>query len=265
MTILIATDLDGTLLNNQHEISQHTQSVLKSLLAKKEYSLVFATGRHYADIHYWISALGGNIAAITSNGASIHDFTGESIQISPIDPTILKSLLAVSARYNIHTNLYTSEQWLVERPNTYLLQKHLCSGFTYEVLPSFGVVNQDVIKVYFWGETKALLALHDQLEAQFPSEIHLCFSDEHYLEVMSVNVNKGSGLEYLIKQQNIVSEQIFAFGDAPNDIQMLQLSDHALVPENASLSLTRNLKAYTRINSNHEDGVAQYINRIIND
>ncbi len=69
-------DMDGTLLNGQHELSELTFRALNDLRTRNA-NLVIATGRHINDIRCYIEQLGGGIAAITCNGANIHDANGK--------------------------------------------------------------------------------------------------------------------------------------------------------------------------------------------
>jgi HAD superfamily hydrolase (TIGR01484 family) len=72
-------DMDGTLLNEHHQLSPLTVRVL-SELRERGHRLVVATGRHFMDVRPYLKQLGGGIAAITCNGALIHNAEGELIQ-----------------------------------------------------------------------------------------------------------------------------------------------------------------------------------------
>ena len=69
---VVISDLDGTLLNNQHQVSPHTRKVLKKMVAEGT-KFVVATGRHHIDVKAIRNALGLDIYLVTSNGAAVTD------------------------------------------------------------------------------------------------------------------------------------------------------------------------------------------------
>ncbi len=81
-----------------------------------------------------------------------------------------------------------------------------------------------------------------------------------FLDYMPINVNKGTSLIQLIKLLNISREQVIAFGDNDNDIQMLQTAGWPVVMANAN----NEIKSYAKLiaKSNAEDGVADMLERI---
>ena len=68
---VIISDLDGTLLNTDHTISDYTKSVFQEL-HKQNYLIIVATGRHHIDAMAVIDTLGIPVYLVTSNGARIH-------------------------------------------------------------------------------------------------------------------------------------------------------------------------------------------------
>jgi len=69
-------DLDGTLLNAQHQLAAATLAALQQL-QQQGARLVIATGRHINDVRGYLQQLGGDITAISCNGANIHTGNGE--------------------------------------------------------------------------------------------------------------------------------------------------------------------------------------------
>ncbi|MDA3978822.1 HAD family hydrolase, partial [Gallibacterium sp. AGMB14963] len=74
---LVASDLDGTLLNAQHIVGDFTIDTLRKL-EQKHVDIVLATGRKHEDVFSIVKKIGiENIQIITSNGARIHDLSGK--------------------------------------------------------------------------------------------------------------------------------------------------------------------------------------------
>ena len=87
---VVVSDLDGTLLNTQHQISPHTRNTLHRL-HDQGIKLVVATGRHHVDVQGIRDALGLELFLITANGAVIHD---------PQDRLIYNQVIAPELSYN---------------------------------------------------------------------------------------------------------------------------------------------------------------------
>jgi len=96
--------MDGTLLNDEHALSDMTIRALHELRARG-FNLVIATGRHINDIRCYLQQLGGGIAAITCNGANIHNQQGELIYREGLPLLVNETLLPLGAQFDVHINM----------------------------------------------------------------------------------------------------------------------------------------------------------------
>ncbi len=77
---VVASDLDGTLLSPNHDLTSYTKDTLKQLVETQDIHFVFATGRHHVDVAQIRDGLGIDAYMITSNGARIHNTQGEALK-----------------------------------------------------------------------------------------------------------------------------------------------------------------------------------------
>ena len=89
---VIISDLDGTLLNNEHQISEYTKTIFQQLHEEK-YLIIVATGRHHLDAMPLLKDLGCPFYLVTSNGARIHSPIKELIYSFDIKSDAIKSIL----------------------------------------------------------------------------------------------------------------------------------------------------------------------------
>ncbi|SUC28831.1 HMP-PP phosphatase [Providencia rustigianii] len=89
---VVASDLDGTLLSPNHDLTSYTKETLKQLVASEEVRFVFATGRHHVDVAQIRDGLGIDAYMITSNGARIHNTNGDLIFEHNVDSKIAQEL-----------------------------------------------------------------------------------------------------------------------------------------------------------------------------
>lgn len=255
-------DMDGTLLNNQHELSPQTIRTLTELRAR-DANLIIATGRHLNDIRCYIEQLGGNIATITCNGANIHDANGKLIASQELPLTANQALIALGNNFAVHTNMYTHNEWLVSAPCEAMLQAHQVSRFFYRQIDQRDMLITPALKILFYGEHRELLALRAQIDSAIEATLNVTFSDDNYLEIMQKNISKGDALKILLPTLGVSLNQTMAFGDSMNDVELFRTVAHPILMENSIRNLNVIFPDAKRAKANYEDGVARYINDYI--
>lgn len=257
-------DMDGTLLNDDHELSPRTVSALQELRARGK-TVVIATGRHYQDIRAYLQQLGGGIAAITCNGATIHSAEGELLYRDLLPLQINQTILPLGEAAGVHLNMYTESAWLVNAPCESMLDAHAQSQFFYREISLQEMLTTSALKILFYGEHEKLQQLKMQITAALPQPlpIHLTFSDDYYLESMPNNISKGHSLKWLMDKLSLPLTNTMAFGDGFNDVEMFNTVAHPVVMSNASEKLQQLFHNALRAQSNHVDGVAQFLSEHI--
>lgn len=251
-------DLDGTLLNDEHDISDVTAHAINEL-RDRGFNLVIATGRHINDIRYYLEQLGGGISTITCNGANIHDRNGELIYREGLQQEFITALIPLGNRFNVHTNIYTDSEWLVSAPCESILAPHVKAKFFYKQIDHSEMLAAAALKIIFYGENSLLQELKKEIDIKHSALVNLTFSDEHYLEVMQKNISKGHALKFLLNKLSLAATQAIAFGDGMNDIELLNTVAHPVTMGNSSLSLQALFPEAHRAQTNHNDGVARFL------
>ena len=108
----VMLDLDGTLLNNDHRISDTNKKVLKKL-ENKGIKIFLATGRSYESMRSYHEELNLTTPAICYNGAKIIYPNGNEKEY-PVKEIPLKTLIEIAREYKTHLNLYQHEIWYSE-------------------------------------------------------------------------------------------------------------------------------------------------------
>jgi Cof subfamily protein (haloacid dehalogenase superfamily) len=251
-------DMDGTLLNDGHELSDLTLRALKEL-RERGFNLVIATGRHFNDIRSYLQQLGGGIATITCNGANIHDRNGELIFREGLPLLVNEALIPLGANFNVHTNMYTDAEWLVTAPCEELLEAHEKDQFFYRQIDIQEMIHTPALKILFYGQNAELQALKAQILRDYSLAINLTFSDEYYLEVMQNKISKGHALKVLLEKLSLPVNRTMAFGDGMNDVELFRTVAHPILMENSNASLKQLFPHAQRAQANHNDGVARFL------
>ena len=251
-------DMDGTLLNDKHELSELTVKALHELRARNA-NLIIATGRHINDIRCYIEQLGGGVAAITCNGANIHDANGELVASQNLPLTANKIFITLGNQFDVYTNLYTHSEWLVNKPCESMLKAHLKSKFFYRETNQQEMLATPALKIMFFGEHNELLKLRAQISPDLSSSLNVTFSDENYLEIMQKNISKGYALKILLPKMGVPLNQTMAFGDSMNDVELFRTVAHPILMENAGKNLKALFQNAQSTKANYEDGVARFL------
>ena len=131
---VIATDLDGTLLNSEHQLDPFTIATVRRL-SESGVHFVIATGRHYCDVAGIREVLGIKPFLVTSNGARVHAPDDTVIHARNLPGDIVRRLVRpdiVGKHGRVIVNLFADEAWLIDRDAPHLLALHQDSGFRYE-------------------------------------------------------------------------------------------------------------------------------------
>lgn len=260
---VIVTDLDGTLLNPQHTISNYTKSVFKKL-HDENYLIIVATGRHHLDAMAIINTLGVPVYLVSSNGARIHSPLKKEIFAFDLKSDVVKLALSVAIDPEITVVLFKEHVWQTNRLNEKLNKfqadfKYLPELVDYSTLEDFGA-----IKIFFTHDNQEkLIALKDAILTKSSDNLHHAFSLPTCLEFMDKSIDKSVGIKKILEIEGFTLEESISFGDGFNDVQMLSATAKALIMQNAPQTLKDTLPHLEIIESNNEDGVAKYLKALL--
>ncbi|MFA0087276.1 Cof-type HAD-IIB family hydrolase [Vibrio sp. 10N.261.51.F12] len=259
---IVASDLDGTLLAPNHQLSDNTKQTLKALHAKG-YTFIFATGRHHVDVSGIRESVGIPAYMITSNGARVHDELDNLLYSQDLPEDKVQSVVDVlKTDPGLFIHLYQNEQWLLNKEDETLAKFHTDTGFTYQLFDADNAPNTGIAKIFVTDENRdheRLVLLEDALIAKFGDTLNIAFSTPWCLEVMAHDVSKGEALKAVAEKLGLGLENCIAFGDGMNDAEMLTMAGKGLVMENAHEKVKKALPNNEVIGTNADDAVAEYL------
>lgn len=273
--IAVASDMDGTLLQPDHRMSEYTRRVLRCVQEERQIPVIFATGRHHSDVLATKKKLRLEGYVITSNGARVHDPKGEVLIRCDMEPAVAQSLACLAAAdEEITSNVYQEDLWLMNRDSVDLTEFYQDNRDVFYYNLFNPITHSDytgVYKVYYTSNNlEKLSTLEKKIVERFGDHVSVTYSLPYAMEVMSKGVNKGSALGQLLKHKIYPNDErsaadllksCIAFGDGDNDAQMLMMVGCGCVMANAQDRLLRVIPMgkdphLVRVKSNAEDGVA---------
>lgn len=259
---LIATDIDGTLLNDKHDISLETKELLAYFIENGG-KFVLASGRAYESTKKILEKLGLEGIVITYNGARIVDTRNNEILYHELlEAVYVKKLIEIARKYSIHVNIYKNDDWYVENKTREesIYYAKACGKDPIEI--NFNDFEDfSATKVLFIAENNMLKKIEDEIRKELKSEVHITYSKSTFLEVLNKKVNKGEALKKILELLNIEKENCIAFGDELNDKEMLEYVKYGIVMENGNSILKDRIPHKTL--SNKENGIYHFLKEVL--
>ncbi|MGL6113765.1 Cof-type HAD-IIB family hydrolase [Cetobacterium sp. SF1] len=255
----VICDLDGTLLNSDHMISEYTKEVIGKI-KDKGIKVFIATGRHYEDAKFFKDQLGLNSYMITSNGAMVHDEDSNILISRCIPKKIAEEIIDTNIDNEIHKNIYLKDSWCAEKILDEAQEFHKESGFTHIIRPFSEIKNEDIMKFFYICENEEKIReLEEEFITKFKGKLNVTLSLGTCLEIMNRGVSKATAIEEVLGKLGIKMEEAMAFGDGLNDYEMLKGVGKGLIMGNGNYRLVEALPENEVIDTNDENGVANYL------
>ncbi|MGF1752970.1 Cof-type HAD-IIB family hydrolase [Vibrio makurazakiensis] len=259
---IVASDLDGTLLAPNHQLSPFTKQTLTEL-HQQGYTFIFATGRHHVDVAGIREIAGIPAYMITSNGARVHDQNDQLMYSQNVPQNLVQAVVDVVRQDpNIFIHMYQNEDWLLDREDEMLAKFHSESGFSYKRFEADKAPSEGIAKVFFTHpehDHEHLVTFEKKLRDTFGDKLNIAFSTPWCLEVMAAEVSKGHALEAVAKSLNLALDNCVAFGDGMNDVEMLDMAGHGLIMATSHEKVMQALPNNPVIGSHADDAVAHFL------
>jgi Cof subfamily protein (haloacid dehalogenase superfamily) len=261
---VVISDLDGTLLNARHQPSERTIKTIQALVSSG-IKFWIATGRHHADAANILQKIGVNARLITANGATVSDDYGQLIKQATLEASIVKEILAIPTPQGVFQNLYQGEHWLMEQCDEVFANYYNEGDFRYTLCNFNDYLHMPINKIFYTAMNhNDLLDLHTLINKRYSHVVDTAFSMPQCLEVMPKGINKGTAILDLVKDLAISTDDIIAFGDGMNDLEMLSVVGHGHLVSNANPKLKAALPHLKSIGSHDDDSVAKTLETYFN-
>lgn len=268
-TKILFTDMDGTLLNHDKEVTPYTRNVLEKW-AKAGHKLVLCSGRDLNNLKFMKETLAltyPGMYLIGYNGGEIYDCqTKEVLYRIGLKKEQVAHVMELAASYQIHFHTYSE---------TSIVSPTMDEGLAYyqRFINTHTVIEPDVLSVLDTEPCKCLLIerkntdrLEELRQALLPwaeeEGITLAYSNPYYLEVFPSASGKGAAVLKLCELLGIHPLFSLAAGDAENDLSMIVQAGTGIAMANATLELQKAATTVT-LEDNDHDGLAKTIEGMI--
>lgn len=233
---LIISDLDGTLINSQHFISQENLDAI-SFFIKNGGSFAIATGRSKDNIRPYIENLTLNGPCILYNGGGIYNFQEERFLATELmDKNLVEEYIIYCMKNykNMVVEIFTPDMLYIITPDHILDPYVEREKQVYLRTTLDEVMKKDWIKVLIYDSPESLQKAQSMLKNyNFLDKVDSFFSQVFYLELIKKGISKGAALERLKNSNQYSDKTIIAVGDYDNDVEMISSADVGIAVSNA--------------------------------
>lgn len=261
---LICSDIDGTLLNKERELSEKSITVIKKM---EPTPLILISSRMPQAIEHLQQELNiSHLPLIAYNGGLILK-KGSVLESTEIDLNLVEDITSFCSNMQLHASLYHKYQWYVEEMDYWAKRESNNTKVKPQIQPIAQTIAQwhgsgnGAHKIMCMGDPFEIDELVSFIQKKYPNEIIGYRSKPTYLEISPARVSKKTALEVLLKFQyaGLSLKNVMAFGDNFNDIEMICAVGVGVAVKNANSEVLAVADHVTERNT--DDGVAVFLER----
>lgn len=263
---LICTDIDGTLLDSRHQITERTKETLRRA-RRKGIIVALVSGRIASSLAILQQEIGIQGPLGCFNGSLALDEDGNELEAHPIRLEQALEVLEAVRHTELEAFVFTNESWYTKARSPWYDIEVEASRTEGRIVPF-----SELSCAFHPGERpfKVLCMHHDPayvarvqpgLQQAFGSSLNILNSSPKYIEILARGVDKGHAVRSLCNAYSIDASTVMAVGDFYNDIGMFRASGYSVAMGNAPQAVKDHAIAVTR--NNNEDGLALAIEAVL--
>lgn len=264
---IIFSDIDGTLLNAERDLSNLTIETIKKL-NKANIPFILISSRMPAAMRHLQKKMEIEHLPIISYNGGLILVDGKTVSSTEIPIEILEHLHDYNLDHDVHLSLFHKDEWYVPRDD-FWTQREINNTRVHpefrnnkEIIEKWKSEEKGAHKIMAMGDEEKIDKIFQFLSEKFPEKLHLYRSKPTYIEIAPRAISKLTAIEHLLEKHfRIPLSQSMAFGDNYNDIEMLRGVGMGIAVGNAKPEVLE--IAHMVAASGKEDGVARSITEIL--
>ena len=285
MIKLIASDMDGTLLNDKHDIDIETVEAIRKA---EEAGIIFAisTGREYDSVKCVLDKHNIKCQCVLSNGAEYRDEDGNILEVINIDDVTAKDIMYILKENNLTARIFTDKGVYTTSSEEDALQEVTYRTLSFNPGITMEEAREQAKKEPFFVSLQYVKDIEDFFKQGFEVRKFVAFNSDidlinrmkevigkipnlaisssfhDNIEVTDINAQKGIILEKVTGKMGIDKNDVMILGDSFNDYSMFERFEESVAMENAIPEVKAIAKYIT--DTNYNLGVAKAIYNVLN-
>ena len=256
---IIFSDIDGTLLNQNHQVTPATAQAIKACVDKGLY-FVPVSARMPEAIRPIIDSIGIPSPLIAYNGALIQAQDGTIVDSKVmVMPEVLSVCrLVEKLGQDLAWNIYSYKDWYSsQQAHDLVHNEEVVVGLESQMVDLQDLADlKETHKVLVMCPPAKSDAILEKLKQSYP-DLSIAKSLPHLIEVMATGIDKGQAVKTLVGYYRVPIAETLAFGDNYNDLEMLETVGQGVLMGNAPQALQERIGKVT-LDNNH-DGIAKVL------
>lgn len=256
MIKLIASDMDGTLLNEQDRLNEEIFDIILKL---KEKNIVFvaASGRQYYNLLHKFSKVKNDIIFIAENGSYVV-YEDEEVYSSILNKDAVKEFIKLGRKTEgCEIVLCGKKSAYIEKSHKEFINEVERYYLKYEIVDNLDEVEDDILKFTLCDFKGSEQNSNNVFFPIYGNDFKVMISGKLWFDIINKDVNKGVAIKFLQEKFNINSEETMVFGDYFNDIEMFNSAYYSYAMENAHEEVKKHARFLAKKNT--ENGVIEVI------
>jgi len=259
---LVVIDIDGTLLDNDRRLDPETMRVIEQV-QKQGIIVTLASGRTFISTARIAGQLEIKAPIIAHNGAYIARVTDdEPLFEAPIDMKRARDMVALLEASGYYVKVYVRDELYVQVVATETLEFSAYHGIPYHAVGrgNLSKLEKDPLKIVIIDTPQGINHVFKLLEP-WKRHFNICRDTDRGIEIVQGNINKGAALEKVCAILKVDKNQVMAFGNEGNDLEMIQNAGIGVAMGNAYAGLKEHATFVTR--TNDDLGVAYALDKYL--
>ena len=246
MKTIVFSDIDGTLLHSDHQMSVATKEAILSLQAK-DIPFVIVSARSPSGIYPILKKNDFTCAIIAYSGGLILNEAHEVIASQGFSASQAKAMIGFMHQqgFDLTANIYSGDDWIVEKRDERVLREEQ--------------IVEAKARVASFDNPDYTNDIEKALKERF-KDVVISKSSDILIEINALGITKAHAVEVLCDYYHCPIDQAIAFGDNYNDLSMLEAVGHPYLMANAPQALLEKLPTHTL--SNDDDGLVYALKQL---
>lgn len=267
---LIASDMDETLLNDQHEICQRNIDLIMKA-KEKGVKFVPATGRGFMSIQRDLKILGlydeiGEYVISFNGGALTENKENRLLAFEGLSFEKTKEIFEFGLNCDVCQHIYTKDKVYVFNLSDSEAERIKNQKVECTILEENNIdflKDEPIAKILYQNtDVPYLMSLEPKMKSIWEGECAVSYSSNRYMEFNKIGIDKGKGLKQLAEKLGIDIADTIAVGDNYNDMPMLKVAGLSVAAQNAVQDVKDACDITTQADNN-EGVIAEIIERFI--
>lgn len=218
---LVISDIDGTLITSNHELTEATHAAAAALY-ERGIALSLSSSRPPRSIRPLAEALGLRSPFAAFNGALMTTAAGESVARSSLSVATIARIKAIADDLSLSVWIYDEHEWYAPTHDAFVEREEHTSGFSANLKDHAAHLTEPANKLTVVGKPEFVAEAERRVLATMADEVSASRSKPRFLDVTEYGIHKGTVVARLSELLGISRNAIAVIGDGPNDVEMFR-------------------------------------------